>query len=80
MVEEDKLLDAALALADDMLLTAPWGLRLSKQALGLAIDAPSLEAAMAVEDRQQVILSATQDHIEAMTAFLEKRRPEFTGR
>lgn len=80
VVDEDKLLDAGLALAHEMLLTAPWGLRLSKQALGLAIDAPSLEAAMAVEDRQQVVLGATQDHIEAMTAFLEKRRPTYSGR
>ncbi len=63
-----------------MLLTAPWGLRLSKQALGLAIDAPSLEAAMALEDRQQVILAATEDHREAMGAFVEKRMPEYRGR
>lgn len=80
LVEEDALLDAGLALADDMLLTAPWGLRLSKQALNLSIDAPSLEAAMAIEDRQQVILSATEDHREAMSAFLEKRRPSYSGR
>ena len=80
LVAEGELLDAGLALADEMLLTAPWGLRLSKQALGLAIDAPSLEAAMAVEDRQQVILAATEDHREAMSAFVEKRVPSYTGR
>ncbi|MFM6854310.1 MAG: enoyl-CoA hydratase/isomerase family protein [Sphingopyxis sp.] len=80
IVAEDALLDAGMAMAEDMLLTAPWGLRLSKQALGLAIDAPSLEAAMAVEDRQQVILSATQDHGEAMRAFIAKRPPQYTGR
>jgi enoyl-CoA hydratase/carnithine racemase len=80
IVEEDALLDAGLALADEMLLTAPWGLRLSKQALGLAIDAPSLEAAMAIEDRQQVLLAATEDHREAMAAFVEKRRPEYRGK
>ena len=80
VVEEDALLDVGMALAADMLLTAPWGLRLSKQALNLSIDAPSLEAAMAVEDRQQVILAATEDHREAMAAFLEKRPPSYTGR
>jgi len=80
LVEEEALLDAGLALAQEMLLTAPWGLRLSKQALGLAIDAPSLEAAMAIEDRQQVILSMTEDHKEAMSAFVEKRAPHYTGR
>lgn len=80
LVAEEELLEAGLALADEMLLTTPWGLRLSKQALGLAIDAPSLEAAMAVEDRQQVILAATEDHREAMAAFVEKRAPSYTGR
>jgi enoyl-CoA hydratase/carnithine racemase len=79
VVEEPALLDAGLALAREMEGTAPWGLRLSKQALNLALDAPSLDAAMAVEDRQQVILTATQDHAEAMAAFLEKRPPAYQG-
>ncbi|MBO9696685.1 MAG: enoyl-CoA hydratase/isomerase family protein [Sphingopyxis sp.] len=77
IVDEEALLDRGLALADEMLATSPYGLRLSKQALGLNIDAPCLEAAMAIEDRQQVILSATEDHREALAAFLEKRAPEY---
>ncbi|PKQ01033.1 MAG: enoyl-CoA hydratase [Alphaproteobacteria bacterium HGW-Alphaproteobacteria-13] len=80
IVEEDALLDRGLALADEMLATSPWGLRLSKQALNLNLDAPSLDAAMAIEDRQQVILSATEDHREALSAFLEKRPPEYHER
>jgi enoyl-CoA hydratase/carnithine racemase len=79
VVPEDKLLETGLSLADEMLLTSPNGLRMSKQALNLNIDAPSLEAAMAVEDRQQVILAATGDSREAMTAFLEKRPPVYRG-
>lgn len=80
IVEEDALLDRGLALADEMLATSPYGLRLSKQALNLNIDAPSLDAAMAIEDRQQVILSATEDHREALAAFLEKRAPAYRER
>ena len=80
IVDEEALLDRGLALADEMLATSPWGLRLSKQALNLNIDAPGLEAAMSIEDRQQVILSATEDHREALAAFLEKRPPEFRER
>lgn len=79
IVDEDKLLETGLALADEMLLTAPYGLRLTKQALELNTDAQSMEAAMAIEDRQQVILSATQDSAEARTAFFEKRPPVYTG-
>lgn len=80
IVDEAALLDRGLALADEMLATSPHGLRLSKQALNLNIDAPSLDAAMAIEDRQQVILSATEDHKEALSAFLEKRAPEYRER
>ena len=80
IVEEEALLDRGLALADEMLVTAPWGLRLSKQALNFNIDAQSLDAAMAIEDRQQVILSATEDHREALAAFLGKRPPEYRER
>src|SRR3546814_8525947 len=69
IVDEDELLDRGIALAGEMLATSPHGLRLSKQALNLNIDAPSLEAAMAIEDRQQVILSATEDHREELAAF-----------
>ena len=80
IVAEDELLDRGLALADEMLATSPWGLRLSKQALNLNIDAQSLDAAMAIEDRQQVILSATEDHKEALAAFLGKRPPAYRER
>ncbi|MCW0197929.1 enoyl-CoA hydratase-related protein [Sphingopyxis sp.] len=80
IVEEEALLGRGLALADEMLATSPWGLRLSKQALNLNIDAQSLDAAMAIEDRQQVILSATEDHKEALAAFLGKRPPDYRER
>lgn len=80
IIDEETLLERGLALADEMLATSPHGLRLSKQALNLNIDAQSLDAAMAIEDRQQVILSATEDHREALTAFLEKRAPEYRER
>ena len=80
IVEPEALLDHGLALAHDMLATSPYGLRLSKQALSLNIDAQSLEAAMAIEDRQQVILSATEDYKEAITAFVEKRPPSYSER
>ena len=51
IIDEETLLERGLALADEMLATSPHGLRLSKQALNLNIDAQSLDAAMAIEDR-----------------------------
>ena len=80
VVEEDALDNTAETLIDHMLRTAPFSLRLTKEALAYAVDAPSLDAAMAMEDRQQILTSQSKDHVEAMTAFLEKRNPEFGDR
>jgi 2-(1,2-epoxy-1,2-dihydrophenyl)acetyl-CoA isomerase len=40
----------------------------------------SLEDTLALEARLQSELGKTSDHLEAVTAFMEKRSPEFTGR
>ena len=80
IIPEDELLDHALLLAADMLATAPMGLRLSKDALNRNIDAPGFDAAVALEDRQQVMLAMTQDHAESIDAFLNKREPQYADR
>jgi enoyl-CoA hydratase/carnithine racemase len=80
IVAEDKLLETGLALAEDMLATAPMGLRLTKDALNLNIDANGIDAAMAIEDRQQVMMIATEDHKESVAAFIGKRRPAYRDR
>jgi enoyl-CoA hydratase/carnithine racemase len=74
---EDQLLEIGFTLAQDMLRTAPMGLRLTKETLNAEIDAPSLDAALTLEDRQQVILLETADHREAVKAFLDKRAPVY---
>jgi enoyl-CoA hydratase/carnithine racemase len=79
VVDEDKLLETGLALAGEMVANSPIGLRMSKEALNFNVDAQSLDAAMALEDRQQIMMTATQDHMEAMHAFVEKRPPVYTG-
>lgn len=40
----------------------------------------TLEEALAAEDAAQSALGATADHTEAVRAFVEKRKPDFTGR
>ncbi|MGE4322630.1 MAG: enoyl-CoA hydratase/isomerase family protein [Sphingobium sp.] len=77
VVAEEELLDRGVAMADRMLSTNPLGLRMTKDALNLAVDAPSLDAVMAVEDRQQILISATADADEALKAFFEKRPPVY---
>ena len=72
-----RLLEMGLALAEDMLKAAPMGLRMTKELINAEVDSPSLDAALAVEDRQQVILIDTDDHREAVAAFREKRAPVY---
>jgi enoyl-CoA hydratase/carnithine racemase len=70
---------AAQDYAQTMLAAAPMGLRLTKEALNHALDTPGLEAAMAMENRHQSLLSLSGDAKEAIAAFQEKRPPRFTG-
>ena len=71
---------AAQPYLKEMLTTSPMGLRLTKEGLNMAVDANGLESAMAIENRNQILCSRTEDAKEGMQAFLEKRDPVYTGR
>jgi enoyl-CoA hydratase/carnithine racemase len=80
VVPDAELEQAAQVFVDEMLLTSPMGLRLTKDALNVSVDASSLEAAMAVEDRHQSLLALTEDAQEAGLAFFQKRKPVYQDR
>ena len=80
VVPDAQLEAAAEPYIQQMLTTSPMGLRLTKEGLNMAIDAAGLEAAMAIENRNQLMCSRTSDAKEGMQAFLEKRDPHYTGR
>ena len=77
LVEPDQLEAAAEEDIELMLTNTPLGLRLSKEALNVNIDANGLEAAIALEDRNQILCIQTADTREAMAAFMERRPPTF---
>ncbi|MBI2528959.1 MAG: enoyl-CoA hydratase/isomerase family protein [Candidatus Rokubacteria bacterium] len=77
VVPEEGLEAAGGALAAEMLRTAPLGLRLTKEGLGLALDAPSLEAAIAIEDRGQILCASGGYFREGIAAFREGRAPSY---
>ena len=78
VVPDDQLDSAAQRLVDDMLLTSPLGLRLTKECLTASIDAASLDQVIAMEDRNQVLCTQTSDFREGVMAFLQKRKPAYT--
>ena len=56
IVAREGLESAAAPYVEAMLATAPLGLALTKEVLNTNLDAPSFEAALALEDRNQVLL------------------------
>jgi enoyl-CoA hydratase len=79
VVDADRLVDAALELAAEIAANSPWAVRMTKQVLASNVDAPSLRAAIELENRTQILSTRTADFHEAMAAFKEKRAPVYTG-
>src|SRR5579871_1522645 len=79
VVEDGNLDAAAEPYVEAMMTASPIGLRLSKECLNMSVDAGSLESAIAMEDRNQILCSQTNDVREGMRAFLEKRKPVYTN-
>ena len=79
VVGKREWLDAALELAARIAKRPPIAARLAKQAV-LVADETSLSAGLDQERRLYELAMATEDRVEGMQAFLEKRKPEFRGR
>jgi enoyl-CoA hydratase len=77
IVAPDQLDAEARQLLSEMHATTPLGLRLTKECLNFSIDAAGLEAAIAMEDRNQILAGSGEDFGEGVRAFLEKRPPVY---
>ena len=77
--DDDALMDAALAKARQIMLNPPFGVALTQEGMWSALEIPGMQAAIDLENRQQIMASATADHREAMAAFLERRPPSYTN-
>jgi len=78
VVPVERYLDQALALAGELAARAPLALRLAKQAVNYAFES-SLTDGLAAERRAFYFLFSSQDQKEGMSAFVEKRKPEWKG-
>ncbi|MHB1164129.1 MAG: enoyl-CoA hydratase/isomerase family protein [Candidatus Nanopelagicales bacterium] len=79
VTEPQDLLARALATADTICSNSPVGVRLTKKVVQTNVDAPSLDVAIDLENRNQVLAVQTDDMAEALAAFREKRAPRFVG-
>ena len=79
VVEPDKLMDEANALAAKISSNAPIAIKLAKQAINKGADA-DLNTAMAYEAEAFGLCFATEDQKEGMTAFTEKRKAKFENK
>ena len=80
VVEPDALTAAVNDTIDALIQAPPLSLSLTKQGMWLALEIPSFDAMVEVENRQQVLTSATEDAGEAMASYLGRRPANYHNR
>ncbi len=78
VVPDAKGLDTALDIAEKMLKFSHYGLEMTKQTLWANLEIPGLQAAIELENRNQLLLGLTDNLPECMRARKDKREPFYT--
>ena len=78
VVEDDQLMEAAMAMAERIVCNPPRALRLTKRLLREAQHS-RMSDILELSAAYQAIVHETADNREAINAFVEKRPPVFTG-
>ncbi|BDG31728.1 enoyl-CoA hydratase-related protein [Parageobacillus thermoglucosidasius] len=78
VVEKENLMPSCEALAHEMMQNGPIALQQAKYAIqqGMNVD---LQTGIAIEAKAYELTIPTKDRLEALAAFSEKRKPQFTG-
>ncbi|NKQ37158.1 MAG: enoyl-CoA hydratase [Chloroflexi bacterium] len=79
IVPSELYLEEATKFAAEIAARAPVALRLGKEAVNAVYEMP-LQAGLAHERRLFYMLFSTEDQKEGMDAFINKRKPEWTGK
>jgi enoyl-CoA hydratase/carnithine racemase len=75
VLADEMVVDRAVDLARLLCSYSPFGVEMTKQVMWANLDAPSLEVALLMENRTQILAGTSGDLMEAATAFAEKRAP-----
>jgi enoyl-CoA hydratase len=79
VVSPELLMEEAMKTAKQIARQAPLSIRLIKDSVNKAVDYPLYEG-MQYERKNFYLLFASEDQKEGMSAFIEKRKPEYKGR
>ena len=74
-----ELMPYAMGIAREIASKSPIAVRLAKEAVDASFEAP-LSTGLELERRAFYLARAAEDATEGLTAFVEKRKPEFRGR
>ena len=76
---DDVLMDAAFAKAEEIMQNTPIGVALTKEGMWSALEIPGLQAAIDLENRQQIMATFSDDAREMRRARQEGRPPSFNA-
>jgi len=79
VVQEDDLLPKARALAEEIAANGPIAVRAAKKAVSLGLEVP-LARGLQIEGECYAETIDSEDRLEALRAFAEKRPPRFRGK
>ena len=77
---DETLFETVVEKARQIIDNSPFGVALTKEAMWTALEIPGMRAAIDLENRQQIMVSFTEDHAEAVAAFKQRRAPRFENR
>ncbi|HHY67092.1 MAG TPA: enoyl-CoA hydratase/isomerase family protein [Alicyclobacillus sp.] len=79
VVPQEKLEEAVQSLVDELVQFSPLAQRVAKRVLNASQEGP-LSAGLEIEGYAYGMLRSTEDFAEGVDAFVNKRKPNFTGR
>lgn len=74
---DDLLMERVYAKAEEIMLNSPIGVALTKEGMWSALEIPGMQAAIDLENRQQIMATMSENAQEGMYAFVEKRKPQY---